>query len=307
MRNFTLSTTIASALLALTSITKAEEITSARIAVPSWDAGAIIAHDIGNILNDRHGIAVSFVDIEGEAIWAQLDSEAGSIDIFPDIWLPNQQHFFDKFVDGEGSVVANTVPYTGEQGFYTQIPGSEVRLSIDDLADPTVVSMFDTDGNGLGEYWPGVEGWHATLFSRVKMHGYGISDKWEEINATNEEFIGILEARKKVGDPTLFYYWSPDALLAKHNPHLVSEPEYTEGCQKLVEPKDDAQWMEKSTFSCAYPSSVVHVLFRDEFLGHKEVAAMLSNYTVDTDTLMAAMLAMKQTGLSEAEAAGLLR
>lgn len=276
------------------------------IAVPSWDAGGIIAHNIGKTLTEDFNIEVSYVEIEGDIIWEQLHNDDGSIDIFPDIWLPNQVDFFDDFVNQRGTVGSNAVPYQGDQGFYVQYPGGIDEVSIADLQDANFAVKFDSDGNGKGEYWPGAEGWHSTLFSYVKMKDYELNGNWEEIQANNATFLDLLEERNSKGVASLFYYWTPDAVHAKYDLVQVSEPDYSEGCRTFIEPSEDSDWLEKSSFQCAYPVSTVYILFRDEFNSSPAVADYLSSYQVDVDQLKVAMFQVKEETHSIAEAAQMM-
>lgn len=279
------------------------------IALPSWDAGKIIAHDLAALVKDNTDLNVEFVEMEGDVIWAELANENGKIDVFPDIWLPNQQSHFDKYVVENSSVFANTVPYNGDQGFYAILPGklSMSALKIEDLLNPVVISAFDTDKNGKGELWPGAEGWHSTLHSQVKMKDYELTDSWELIAADNAEFQKILDQRAESGQGLLFYYWEPEAVQAKHPTIKVKETEFTDGCQQFIEPKDDADWLKKSSFKCAYQVATVHILFTRDIAEHAILGPIFKDYTIDVAKLQSAMLMLKEKQSDLLEAAETLR
>src|SRR4051812_19612493 len=66
------------------------------IATPSWDAGKLIAYNIGTKIEKETTFKVNYLPMEGEKIWGELNRPDGVIDIFPDIWTPNQQTFWDE-------------------------------------------------------------------------------------------------------------------------------------------------------------------------------------------------------------------
>jgi len=280
-----------------------------RIGTPSWDAGAIIARDIGNLLSEHSDVKIEFVDIEGDIVWQELEDKDGQIDIFSDIWALNQQSFWDKFVEERGTVLGNDTPYWGEQGFYAFVPGDNniEMLDIENLDESEIVELFDTDNNGKAEYWPGAEGWHSKLYSQVKMKDYGLGAFWEEIDATNEEFVVLLAERERSSEAIMFYYWKPDALHAQFPLVGISEQEFTEGCNVFVEPKDDEDWLSKSTFKCAYAASPIHIIFSaDLFPEDSDLLQLLRDFEVDPEKLQQAMLQYKNKEMSLEESAQLL-
>ena len=287
----------------------AEDKAVIKIGTPSWDAGAIIAHDIGNLLSEHSDVKIEFVEIEGDIVWQELEDKDGRIDIFSDIWALNQQHFWDKFVEERKTVIGNETPYWGEQGFYAFVPSEHniEKLEIEHLSREEILDIFDVDGNGKAEYWPGAEGWHSKLYSQVKMKGYDLDNIWEEIDATNEEFVKLLAERVASSDAIMFYYWKPDALHAQFPLIEVREPEFTEGCRDFVEPEDDDDWLLKSTFKCAYAASPIHIIFSaDLFSEHEELLKLLRDFKVDPDKLQHAMLQYKNKKMSLEESASLL-
>ena len=272
-----------------------------KIALPSWDGGKFIAYDLANQLEKKFGYVVKFVEIETDSMWVELDKNRGAVDIFPDLWMPNQEHNWKKFVVESGSVKFNKAPYSGKQGFYLLTGKDAIEAEIENIVRDETLALLDTDRDGLAEFWPGDPTWHSTIFNKVKLKSYLIGEKIELIMENNEPFIATLDYRAKNNLPLLFYYWEPDWIHAKYNILPVKEPPYTDGCRDIIDPSESVTWLADSKFGCAYPASSVYVVFRDEFTNDDKLGDFLENYAVDVEQLQKAILEKKETGRSLAD------
>ena len=88
-----------------------------KIGVPSWTGAQAIAHLLGAVVEMRIGGTVEYVPGNNATIFQGMDQGKGDIDVHPDVWLPNQESFTKKYVDGAGSVTLSSNPYEGNQGF----------------------------------------------------------------------------------------------------------------------------------------------------------------------------------------------
>ena len=82
------------------------------------------------------------------------DKGDGSIDVHTDMWMPNWQSAWDQYVVDNETVDTNS-PYQGTSNIYVPTYMADKVSSLDDLRKPEIAALFDTDGDGLGEYWPG--------------------------------------------------------------------------------------------------------------------------------------------------------
>ena len=64
-----------------------------------------------------NALKVEMVPANNATIFQAMDQGKGDIDVHPDVWLPNQESFTKKYVDGAGSVTLSSNPYQGNQGF----------------------------------------------------------------------------------------------------------------------------------------------------------------------------------------------
>ena len=261
------------------------------IVMPAWDSGRLVASFLGNEIERHFGKKANFLDIPVDEGWVELDDPKGDIDIYPDIWLPNQQTNWSEYIEDRGSVLGNSTPYIGQQNlYYLKIDTLPDRIDVDLLTDPAIIKNFDANGNGKGEYWPGVEGWGSYTFTQVKFHNYGLNEFWEPLSLTTDDFLDVLADRKEMGGSILFYYWAPEWIHAEYRLGDIIEPPYEEGCQNIVDPEESADYLKQSTFMCEYPDSKVHIIYRNNIDEKgKGLTDFLDKFTVNPRRLSRAL------------------
>ena len=184
------------------------------IAESDWDAALVIKSVLAIVLEERLGFEVETVPAELAVAFAAMDRGDGSIDVTPDFWLPNQADKYDRYVapGSKESVLVNDRPYAGEQGLF--IPGyvqDQYKIyRAEDLANPEIAKLFDSDNNGLGEYWAGPAGWNTVPINQLKARSYGYEEYFEPLILGEAIFKSKLEADIAASRPVLFYYWKPE-------------------------------------------------------------------------------------------------
>jgi len=224
----------------------AEEV---KIGLPSWTGAQAIGHLLGEIVTSRIGGSVEYVPGNNATIFQAMDQGKGDIDVHPDVWLPNQESFTKKYVDGAGTVTLSSNPYEGNQGFCVSQDFAKAN-SITDIADlgrPDVAAMMDSDGNGKGEMWIGAPGWASANVNEVKTRDYGLLDFIEPIRA--EESVKTARIKDSIakGEGYAFYCYKPHAVWFMFDVKMLSEPTYDPAKYVMVQPSDDADWYEKSS------------------------------------------------------------
>lgn len=195
---------------------------------------------------------------DGSIIAAGMDKGDGSADVYTDLWMPNRQAIWDKYIDGAKTVAYNT-PYKGTQRMYVPAFMSDKIKSIEDLAKPEIAAMFDKDGNGKGEYWAGDAGWKSTRMWQVKFKSYGLDSLWEAEVLPDATFKAQLKAAITKEKPILFYYWTPEWVHAAYDLVAIEEPARTEGCEAVN--FDGEDWLETSTFNCVSKDAEIYVAY----------------------------------------------
>ena len=251
----------------------------------TWTGARAIGHVIQAVIE---GPLDSEADIlegmsDGSVIAAGMDKGDGTVDVYTDLWMPNRQGIWDKYVDGARTVAHNN-PYPGTQGMYVPTYMADRVNSIEDLKDPEIAAIFDKDGNGKGEYWAGDAGWKSTRMWQVKFKSYGLSELWEAEILPDATFKAQLKSAVTREQPILFYYWTPEWVHAAYDLTPISEPGRTEGCENVDLDAED--WLEASHFDCVSEDAHIYVAYSKSLeTRNPPVAKFLSQMQLDPDVV----------------------
>ncbi|MEP3350446.1 MAG: glycine betaine ABC transporter substrate-binding protein [Marinomonas sp.] len=264
----------------------------------NWDGAKAIQNVLKVVMEDEFNVDVEFIAADQAAIWAAMDSGKGSVDVFPDIWTTLQDQAWKKYVLEKGSVKSNKLPYLGSDGFF--IPGyiqDEYGVkTVYDLAKPEIAALFDSDGDGLGEYWPGASGWELVKTNQIKAKSYGFAEYFEPVVVTDAIMKAQLKTAFRKKEGLLFYYWTPEWIHYAYDLRQLEEPEFTgytnerkkddkdynpeAGCYSY---EDTDNWLEDSEISCAYPITPIYIGYSASLEERApEVATFLSNVVLDS-------------------------
>jgi glycine betaine/proline transport system substrate-binding protein len=221
---------------------------------------------------------VSFLLVAEEAMYPALDKGDGSIDVVPDLWSQHTTAMMNAYVlpGSKESIRLNKSPYKGTEGIF--VPGyvqdeHNIR-KLEDLADPKIAKLFDSDGDGKGEYWAGAVGWEATNHSMVRAKSYGFDKYFTASSVEQPVFLAQLDAAIRKKKPIVFYYWTPEWIFASYDLRMLEEPPFdgfatedfkddpmykADGCYKFYQPGEHPDWLEKSNITCAQPDTDVYV------------------------------------------------
>ena len=226
----------------------------------NWTGAKAIAHVIKTVIEGPLNSEAEIVEgLSDQAIiGAGMDKGDGSADVWTDMWMPNQQGPWDKYIEDAGTVAHNQ-PYAGTQQMYVPAYMSDMISSFEDLKDPAIAAMFDKDGNGKGEYWAGDASWKSTKIWQVKMKSYGLTDLWEPEIISDATFKAQLKSSYGNQKPILFYYWTPEWIHAAYDIAPLAEPDHTEGCMNLQ--LDGEDWLEVSEAGCKTPDASIFVSY----------------------------------------------
>lgn len=219
------------------------------IGVPSWTGAQAIAHLLAEVVTSRIGGEAELVPGNNATIFQAMDQGKGDIDVHPDVWLPNQESFTKKYVDGAGTVQLSSNPYEGNQGFCVSknFAAENKVTDIADLGRPDVAAKMDSDGNGKGEMWIGAPGWASANVNEVKVRDYGLMDFVEPIRA--EEAVKTARVKDSIakGEGYAFYCYKPHAVWFMFDVEMLSEPKFDEAKYKMVQPSDSPDWFKESS------------------------------------------------------------
>lgn len=281
----------------------AEEV---KIGLPSWTGAQAIGHLLGEIVTSRIGGSVEYVPGNNATIFQAMDQGKGDIDVHPDVWLPNQESFTKKYVDGAGTVTLSSNPYEGNQGFCVSQDFAKAN-SITDIADlgrPDVAALMDSDGNGKGEMWIGAPGWASANVNEVKTRDYGLLDFIEPIRA--EESVKTARIKDSIakGEGYAFYCYKPHAVWFMFDVEMLSEPTFDPAKYNMIQPSDDADWYEKSSVATKDALKEVQIAWSNSLADRSPaIAEFFANFNVTADDVSGLAYEISANGVEPAEAA----
>jgi glycine betaine/proline transport system substrate-binding protein len=294
------------------------------VAELDWQGAKAIGHVLAAIMEGRLGLEVEMVAVTSAD--APLDAMAlgeGPIDVYPDLWMPDQSEAWQLYIEpgSAESIMVNDHPYRGTEGIY--VPGfiqdEHGIRHVDDLAAPEVAAIFDGDGDGKGEYWPGPPDWNSTRIQLVKARSYGYAQHFDPLPLTDDDFTAKLRADYEEGKAALFYYWTPAWIHAALDlrrlkeppfdgyamPSLQSHPRYNpDGCWHMVQPDEDEAWLTASRVRCASPEADVYVAYvRSLSKRLPSAATMLKQIALSPEIVNGWNLLITEYGMDPAEMA----
>jgi glycine betaine/proline transport system substrate-binding protein len=271
----------------------------------SWTGAVAIQNIMKTVIEKYLDGEVSFLLVAEQAMYPALDKGDGSIDVVPDLWSQHTTAMLNEYVlpGSKESIRLNKTPYQGSEGIF--VPGYvqdqyNIR-KLADLAKPEVAKIFDTDGDGKGEYWAGAVGWEATNHSMVRAKSYGFDKHFTASSVEQPVFLAQLAAAYQRKEPIVFYYWKPEWIFASYDLRMLEEPPFdgwssddkksdplykADGCYKFYQPGNNPDWLEKSSITCAQPPTDVYVA-RSKALDERapKIGKFLEQITLTPETV----------------------
>lgn len=263
------------------------------IGVPSWPSARATANVLKVAIEKNFGLEVELRNGSNPVIFDAMDS--GSMHVHPEVWLPNNNHLKERFVDARQSVRMSTKSVAGEQGMCVTRGTAErtgiVKLA--DLTDPAMASKFDTDGDGKGEVWIGARDWASTTIEKIRARSYGYDKTMElEEKSESEAFTEVDEAVEANRD-IVFFCYSPHPIFETHELVILEEPAYDPKRWTIVQPSAIPGWLQKSSASTAWETASLYISYAASLeTDQPKVAAMLAKVSLDTDMLSAMAYAL---------------
>ncbi len=221
---------------------------SVNIGAPSWTGAQAIAALLQAVIVERIGGEADLVPGTNATIFQAMDQGKGDIDVHPDVWLPNQQSFTQKYVDGAGTVALSQHSYEGNQGFCVPEKFGKANKITDiaDLGRPDVAMKMDSDGNGKGEMWIGAPGWASANVNEVKVRDYDLLSFIDPIRA--EESVKTARVKDAIAkdEGYAFYCYKPHAIWYMFDVYMLTEPTFNPEQYKMIQPSDSPDWYKES-------------------------------------------------------------
>lgn len=258
------------------------------VADPGYATAQATAYVVKALLEDRLGKEVKAVEASSvPVIWEALNRNAGEIDIWTDVWLPNQQALVTQYAGADGKVKVAANFYAGTQGYCLPTATAEKHgiRSVYDLSDPEKARVFDTAGTGKGKIWIGAAGWLSTNIETVRARDYGFADFFDLQTTDEAVATADLDAAVKAGTAWLGYCYGPHQNFARYDLTVLEEPPHDEAGWVFVEP-GDPNWFQKSSIKSAYKDAEIHIAYTKSLADQApEVAALLEKVKFTTQTV----------------------
>lgn len=263
------------------------------IGVPNWPSVAATANVLKVVIEDNLGLEVELQNGTNPIVFEAMDK--GAMHAHPEVWMPNQQNLHDTYVKDKGTVVANQNGVAAFQGMCVDQGTADKHSikSIDDLSNPEVAALFDTDGDGKGEVWIGAPGWASTNIEKIRAKSYGYDQTFELTESDETLAYANLDNAIKAGKPWVGFCYTPHYVFVLHEMQVLEEPAYDAAKWKVIQPTDDPAWLEKSDAGVAWDTAYLHLHYAKAVEeSHPGVATLFKNMKLDTDTVSAMTFAL---------------
>ncbi|WP_158774223.1 ABC transporter substrate-binding protein [Cobetia sp. L2A1] len=263
-------------ILSLTSsMTYAADVT---IGVPNWPTAAATSNILKVVMENYLGLDVAMQNGTNAVIFEAMDK--GTIDVHPEVWLPNQQSLHDKYVKERGTVVQDMNGVEATQGVCVTKAVSEQYgiTSIYDLTDPDIAKLFDRNGDGYGEMWAGPPAAASSTVERIKAKSYGYDQTMKLYELDETLFVAELSASDTANKPLVFFCYSPHQMFQMYDLVHLEEPPHNDKTWHIVQPTDDPDWLEKSNADSAWPEASLYIHYAKSLETRAPSAARLLSH-----------------------------
>lgn len=254
------------------------------LGVPSWPSAAVTANIIKIVMEENLGLDVDTQNGSNTVIFEAMDR--GSMNVHPEVWLPNQANLNQKYVKERGTVVQNQHGVQASQGICVTKKTSEKYniKSIYDLTDPDKSVIFDTNDNGKGEMWAGQPGAASTTVEKIRAKSYGYDQTMDLVELDTPLNWAALDAAEKAGKPYAFFCYTPHHIFSIYDLVMLEEPAHNPDTWKVIQPTDDADWLAKSNADSAWAPAFLYVHYSKSLeKDQPEAAMLLKNFNLNAD------------------------
>jgi glycine betaine/proline transport system substrate-binding protein len=252
------------------------------IGVPDWPSARATANIIKVVMEERLDLSVELREASNEEIFEGMDK--GTVQVHPEVWLPNQAALYSQFVEGKRTARMSPIGVNATQGVCTTKATAEQHQisSLSDLADPEKAKLFDTDFDGKGEMWIGDAEWASTKEVIKRASATGVDKTMTLLQAPEEVALATIDIAAATGKPLVFYCYTPHHVFALHDVVQLKE-EPAEGFA-VASGGDGSQGWNEAHFHVTYATRLT-----DEA---PEAANLLRKVKLDSETVTAMTYAL---------------
>lgn len=139
------------------------------------------------------------------------NSDSSDIYFFASYWQPLHDNIFDKVGGTDKMMRVGKYIENCAQGYLIDKKTAEKHniKYINDLKDPKIAKLFDSNGNGKADLAGCNPGWGCEKVIEHQLTAYGLRDTVEHNQGEYSAIIAETISREKKGTPILYYTWTP--------------------------------------------------------------------------------------------------
>ncbi|WP_075291407.1 ABC transporter substrate-binding protein [Pararhizobium arenae] len=224
-----------------------------------WESGALITEVMKTILANGYDCQVD--SIPGNSVTLEQATANNDVQIFAEEWIGRSDVWNNAAAAGQVVSVGKTFVGASEGWFVPEylVKGDEARgikpaapdlKSVSQLTDPKIVELFkDPEEPSKGRFLNCPSGWTCEGVNTAKLEAYKLTDNYVNFRpGTGTALDAGISAAYLQGEPVLFYYWNPTAIMGKFKLVQLEEPAYNDACWKELTSATG-----KREEACAFP------------------------------------------------------
>lgn len=172
--------------------------------------GELFQTEIVNIGLEELGYEVDEgVEIEYATMHVAVSN--GDVDFAPVHWEALHNQFYEENGGGEAMMRVGTLVPDVLQGYLIDKATAEENgiTNLDQMQDPEIAALFDSDGNGQANLTGCNPGWGCELVIEHQLDAYSLRDMVEHNQGKYDALMADTITRYEQGEPIFYYTWTP--------------------------------------------------------------------------------------------------
>lgn len=227
------------------------------------------------LLEDELGYKVVLREAAADTAYTAL--AGGELDIFTDVWYPNQRSYTDEFVPHQVEIAGDlsnptTGIYTGADQGWLIPKWTRDKYHIDSLGDiaalgpgDALFDALDLDSDGLMDLIGGELGWGVTevIDEKIDYYNENYDLDMKQLVATHggghDEMLATIKSKLDGGEDVLFYLRTPNHLFTEYADALCDEDGQI---LWLVDPWGFFAEPEATDYYTGFPGATIYIAYR---------------------------------------------
>jgi glycine betaine/proline transport system substrate-binding protein len=251
-----------------------------------WESGSFISEVLKSVLSNGYGCKVD--SIPGTTVTLEHALTTNEVQIVAETWQGRSETW--KKAAAEGTVKPIGVAFAKAiEGWFVpsyMIKGDAERgieavapdlKSVRQLNEPKYIEIFkDREEPTKARFLNCPSGWTCEGVNSAKLTAYGLSDTYVNFRpGTGAALDASIASASLRGEPMIFYYWSPTAIMGKYDLTQLEEPPFNEACWNELTNRNG-----KHDVGCGAPEALVSYGVNSKFAEEApEVIAVLEKAT----------------------------